>query len=225
MIWSDWCPIYERILEDFGFDSDADERARDVLAELVGEFDCDELPDLDGATAAVAGAAPTLEDDVEIAREADAVVAASTAADRLADRGVGVDLVVTDLDGRPAAAVEFSRAGTPVAVHAHGDNVPALREYVPQFDERYLLPTTQAEPTGPVRNPGGFTDGDRAAYLADELGAARLTFPGWNFDDPAVGELKRQKLRWAERLLSRLERERDERFDVLDGRREGIERI
>jgi len=225
VIWSDWCPIYERILEDFGFDSGADERARDVLAELTDEFDCDRVPDLAGATVAIAGAGPSLADDADLAADADVVVAASSAADRLDERGVGVDLVVTDLDGRPDAAVEFSRAGAPVAVHAHGDNVPALREYVPRFDDRYLLPTTQAKPSGAVRNFGGFTDGDRAAFLADALDAGRLTFPGWDFDDPAVDPMKRKKLRWAERLLYHLERQRDERFDVLDGRREGIETI
>jgi len=225
VIWSDWCPIYERILDDFDLDSDADEHARDVLAELAGAFDRDVLPELAGSTVAIAGAAPTLEDEVDLARDADAVVAASTAADRLAKQDVGVDLVVTDLDGRPDAAVEFSRTGTPVAVHAHGDNVPALREYVPRFDDQFLLPTTQAEPVEPVQNFGGFTDGDRAAFLADAIGAERLTFPGWDFDDPAVDPMKRKKLRWAERLLYHLECERDERFGVLDGRRERIEPI
>ncbi|MFC6730447.1 6-hydroxymethylpterin diphosphokinase MptE-like protein, partial [Natronoarchaeum mannanilyticum] len=148
-----------------------------------------------------------------------------TAAERLRDRGVDVDLVVSDLDGTPETAIELAGSGTPVAVHAHGDNVATLREYVPRFDNQYLLPTTQAEPAGPVRNFGGFTDGDRAAFLADALDAGRLTFPGWDFDDPDVDPMKRRKLRWAERLLYHLERQRGERFDVLDGRREAIEPI
>ena len=45
-----------------------------------------------------------------------------------------------------------------------------------------------------------------------------------NFDDPGVGPTKRRKLAWAERLLYWLERRRGERFDVLDGRREAIDR-
>ncbi|SNZ03394.1 hypothetical protein SAMN06269185_0265 [Natronoarchaeum philippinense] len=222
---SDWCPIYESILQAFGFDSGADEQARDVLAELSGPFDLDLLADIDGATVAIAGAGPSLDAEVEVAREADAVVAASTAARVLGERGVEIDLMVTDLDGAPETAVELSRAGTPVTVHAHGDNTDALREYVPQFDGDYLLPTTQAESVDHVRNFGGFTDGDRAAFLADELGAARLTFLGWDFDDPAVDPMKAEKLRWAGRLLYRLERDRGERFDVLDGRREEIEPV
>lgn len=220
---SEWDPVYEAILDDFGFDRAADERARDLLADLTGEFDLNSLSALDGATVAVAGAGPSLEADVDTAREADVVVAASVAADRLAAAGVAVDAMVTDLDKNAETAVSLSRDGLPVAVHAHGDNVPALREYVPQFDDEFLLPTTQAAPAGPVRNFGGFTDGDRAAFLADHCGAARLVFPGWEFDDQSVSPTKRKKLRWAERLLYWLERRRDERFDLLDGRRDEID--
>jgi uncharacterized Rossmann fold enzyme len=74
-----------------------------------------------------------------------------------------------------------------------------------------------------VYNVGGFTDGDRAAFLADHCGADRLTFLGWDFDDPEVGPMKRRKLAWAERLLYWLERRRGERFGVLDGRRDAID--
>ncbi|MFC6736148.1 hypothetical protein ACFQEQ_07845, partial [Halolamina salina] len=73
-----------------------------------------------------------------------------------------------------------------------------------------------------VRNFGGFTDGDRDAFLADALGAGELRFVGWQFDDPDVGELKARKLHWAERLLYWLETRRGERFVVLDGRREEL---
>ena len=99
----------------------------------------------------------------------------------------------------------------------------ALRDRVPDLAHGAVLPTTQAAPAGPVSNPGGFTDGDRAAFLADARGADRLVFVGWDFDDPDVDPLKRQKLEWAERLLRWLERRRGERFDVLDGRRQGID--
>ena len=86
-----------------------------------------------------------------------------------------------------------------------------------------MIPTTQAAPADGVRNFGGFTDGDRAAFFADAVGAAELVFPGWAFDDPTVSAEKRHKLGWAERLLYWLERRRDERFGVLDGRRDAID--
>ena len=212
-------PVYEAILADFGFDRGADEHARDVAAELSTPFPLHRLGDWEGETVAVAGAAPCLRDEIAVARDADAVVAASTAADVLRDRGVAVDCMVTDLDKNPDTAAELTRDGIPVAAHAHGDNVPAVREWLPRFDARWTLTTTQAAPAGPVENTGGFTDGDRAAFLADHVGAGRLVFLGWDFDDPDVGPMKVKKLRWAARLLRWLERRRGERFDVLDGRR------
>lgn len=221
-----WSPVYRAILADFGYDPTGDERSRDVLAELAKPFDIRRLETLfEGRSVAVAGGAPSLADESELslARRADVVVAASTAADLLADAGIGVDLMVTDLDKNVETARDLTHAGVPVAVHAHGDNVPAVREWIPRFDLEHTLPTTQAEPRGPVENFGGFTDGDRGAFLADHFGARELRFPGWDFDDPSVDPEKRHKLVWAERLLYWLERRRDERFAVLDGRRKGID--
>lgn len=217
-----WEPVYEQILADFGFDRAADERARDRLATLVDPFDLDRLSGFEGTTVAIAGAAPVLADETAVAENADRVIAASTAADVLTNAGVEVDLTVTDLDKNPGSLAELSHEGTPVAAHAHGDNIPAVEEWIPQFADENVLPTTQAEPVGPVRNFGGFTDGDRAAFLADELGAAELRFLGWQFDDPTVGPMKAKKLCWAERLLYWLETRRDEQFSVLNCRRDGL---
>ena len=216
-------PVYEAILADFGFDRSADEHARDIAAEYATPFPLARLGEWDGRTVAIAGAAPSLSEEVAIAREADVVVAASTAVDELADVGVPVDCMVTDLDKNPATARTLTKQGTPVVAHAHGDNVPAVREWLPQFVAEWTLVTTQAAPRGPVVNTGGFTDGDRAAFLADHLGAGRLVFPGWDFDDPTVGAMKAQKLEWAARLLRWLERRRDEEFAVLDGHRDVID--
>ncbi|MWV41160.1 6-hydroxymethylpterin diphosphokinase MptE-like protein [Natrialba sp. INN-245] len=219
MEFEEWEPIYEAIVDDFGYDRAADERARDVFASMTDSFDLEKLSAARGATVAVVGAAPSLETAAELerAREADVVFAASTAADVLDRRGIEVDCMVTDLDKNPQSVRRFTERRVPVAVHAHGDNVPAVRRVVPDCDDEYVLPTTQAKPRGPVRNLGGFTDGDRAAFLADYLGADRLVFVGWEFDDPDVGPVKARKLEWAGRLLSWLERRRDDRFELLEG--------
>lgn len=214
-----WEPVYERILADFGFGHAADKQARNHLATIVEPFDFDSLCEFEGKTVAVAGAAPTLTDELAVAETADRVVAASSAAATLRDAGVGVDLAVTDLDGAPKQLAAASHEGTPVAVHAHGDNIEALDRWVPAFASEQLLPTTQAAPAGSVQNFGGFTDGDRAAFLADTLGASELRFPGWSFEDPEVSKLKEKKLGWAERLLYWLETRRGETFELLDGRR------
>jgi uncharacterized Rossmann fold enzyme len=222
-----WEPVYEAILDDFGYPRDSDERARDRFAELLGDdgtYNPTRLG-LDGATVAIAGAGPSLEAEADRAADADVVLAASTAADRLQAEGVAVDCMVTDLDKNADTGRELTAAGTPVVVHAHGDNIPALEAHVPAYDSEYVVPTTQAAPAPPVQNYGGFTDGDRAAFLADHFGAASLVFPGWDFDDPSVTAEKARKLQWAERLLRWLEQRRGERFDVLDGRRDAIEPV
>jgi uncharacterized Rossmann fold enzyme len=219
-----WEPVYESILSDFGYPRSGDERARDAIAEYATPFDLDRL-DAAGDTVAVVGAAPSLPEEVDRVGAADQVFAASTAADVVRAAGFAVDLVVTDLDKNPETALELTEAGTPVAAHAHGDNIPLVEEWVPRLDPAGTLATTQASPVDAVYNFGGFTDGDRAAFLADAVGAAELRFVGWEFDDPTVGAEKVRKLRWAERLLHLLERRRGERFAVLDGRREGIDPI
>ena len=216
-------PVYEAIIADFGFGRAADERARDVAAEFATPFAFERFADWRGATVAIAGAAPTLPDELALARSADVVVAASTAADVLIDAGIDVDCMVTDLDKNPETGAELTARGVPVAAHAHGDNIPAVREWLPEYDAESTLVTTQVAPRGAVENVGGFTDGDRAAFLADHVGAGRLVFPGWSFDDPTVDSMKARKLTWAARLLRWLERRRNERFDVLDGRRKTLD--
>lgn len=223
--FEEWEPVYEAILEDFGFERGADERARDELVDLV---DGQRLFDVAtasyaGQTVAIAGGAATLRNEFDIVREADVVVAASIAAKRLRNAGLDVDCVVTDLDKVPETVAECTADGIPVLVHAHGDNRSAIRDWIPRFDSNWLIPTTQAEPVDPVTNFGGFTDGDRAAFFAASLDARRLTFPGWEFSDSTVDTEKRKKLAWAKRLLWWLESRRDERFAVLDGHRSALE--
>lgn len=228
MDFDTWEPVYERILEDMGYDREGDERARDVYAGMLRSLAGDAFDvslDFTGDRVAIAGAAPSLEDELDIARRADVVVAASSAGRRLLANEVSVDCLVTDLDGAPETAVRLTTYETPVAIHAHGDNAFAVQTYVPRCRLSAVIPTTQAAPVVPVRNFGGFTDGDRAAFLADHFGASELVFPGWEFDDPTVGSTKRRKLQWAKRLLHWLERRRGDRFDLLDGLRDGIDPI
>jgi len=220
MRFAEWEPVYEAILAEFGYDRAGDEAARELLGtRLTGPALSPGDREV-GGTVAVVAPGPSLSAERDRARDADHVVAASDAADRLEAWEIGVDLQVTDLDGNPREVPRRTHEGTPVAVHAHGDNRDRLRATVPDCDPGRLLPTTQAAPTDVVHNLGGFTDGDRAAFLADALGADRLRFVGWDLD-AATGE-KRRKLRWAERLLAWLERRRDERFPLLDGRRESL---
>jgi uncharacterized Rossmann fold enzyme len=225
MDFTEWEPVYEEILADLGFPRDADEAAREEVASLLQPpgFDRDRLRELNGERVVIAGAGPSLPDELDRVRETDVVIGASTAVDVLLDAGIGIDLMTTDLDKNPDTVRRLAVESVPVVIHAHGDNRQLLHEVVPDLPVEGVLATTQAAPVGEIENYGGFTDGDRAAFLADAFGASGIGFVGWDFDDSTVSPVKRRKLAWAERLLYWLEARRGTSFDVLDKRRSAID--
>jgi uncharacterized Rossmann fold enzyme len=126
----------------------------------------------------------------------------------LLDECMVPDLVVTDLDGDVATDLEANERGSVLVVHAHGDNIPALRRFVPSVKGRMVL-TTQSTPFGPVRDFGGFTDGDRAVALAAHFGVRNVQLIGFDLRHPRPKagsslEIKAKKLRWAECLIDQI---------------------
>jgi uncharacterized Rossmann fold enzyme len=200
MRFADWEPHYAAILEYFGFEREADEAAARLLADLAaGRDDLGLLEALiRGRTVTVCGNAPSLPE--EIGRIEGTVLAADAAAEVLADHGIRPDAVFTDLDGATDVFIDLSRRGTVMVVHAHGDNLPLLRHWVPRIPGP-LVATTQAAPLPHVHNFGGFTDGDRAVFAADDLGAAEIRIIGFDLADKNVDPVKRGKLFWAGELL------------------------
>jgi len=200
MQFTEWEPVYREILDYFGFDRTTDEEAARLLASLL---DCDNLLSLasltNGNEVTVCGNAPCLNED--LSRITGVVFAADAAAEVLDANGISPDAIFTDLDGATDLFIRLNREGTIIVVHAHGDNMPLLRCWVPRFPGK-VVGTTQAAPLSHVYNFGGFTDGDRAAFAADELGASHITLAGFDLDDKNVDPLKRGKLHWARKLLS-----------------------
>jgi uncharacterized Rossmann fold enzyme len=197
--FEDWEPYYLRILAHFHFDRARDEEAALLLSRLLTG---DDLPLLEerirGRTVTVCGNGPNLPD--ELGRIRGVVIAADGAAGRLLAHGIRPDAIVTDLDGATEAFVGMNEAGTILVVHAHGDNMPLLREWVPRFPGP-LVGTTQSRPFGGIHNFGGFSDGDRAVFLAHALGASEVIIAGFDLDDPTVDPVKRGKLLFARELL------------------------
>ena len=215
-----WEPIYEKIREEFGFRRENDEYARDVLKKISPKSRVESLTKFEGAKVMIAGGARCIKNELDMVEGVDKIIAVSTAADVLLDEGVKIDMMVTDLDKNPSTSVSLSKRKIPVAIASHGDNIEYLRKWVPKCDLNYVIGTTQVEPIGNIVNCGGFTDGDRAAFLGDVLGASEMVFVGWDFDDGSVGIEKRRKLKWAEFLLRLLEEQRGQKFNVLEGRRD-----
>ena len=85
----------------------------------------------------------------------------------------------------------------------------AWSELIERFEGR-LLGTTQSTPIEHVHNFGGFTDGDRCAYLCDHFGATSVILVAFNFPDTdeeylrELGETKLKKLTWGGMLLANL---------------------
>jgi uncharacterized Rossmann fold enzyme len=138
-----------------------------------------------------------------------AVVAADGATATCLDAGIVPDVIATDLDGPVPSEITANRRGALVVVHAHGDNSELIEEWVPQFPG--ALAGSWAGPPGRgLLDDGGFTDGDRSAFLAEASGAERILLWGFEFaraDEPDATRHRRKmaKLAWAARALAELE--------------------
>ena len=199
MEFEEWEPYYQEILDYFGIIREDDEKAARILASLIGKDDCSLLSSLcSGRIVMVCGNAPTLPYETEHIEGS--IFAADAAAGVLYKSGIKPDAVFTDLDGASESFLAMNREGTIMVIHAHGDNIPQLQYWVPLFPGP-VVGTTQSQPVPPLHNFGGFSDGDRAAFAADALGAERIVFVGFDLDDMNVGPMKRGKLLWARRLL------------------------
>jgi uncharacterized Rossmann fold enzyme len=200
MEFKDWEPHYCEILSYFGFDRGGDEGAARLLAQLMPRDNLLSLAALTyGNPVTVCGNAPCLKDELD--KINGVVFAADAAADLLDAHGIRPDAVFTDLDGASDRLLALNKAGTIVVVHAHGDNIALLKHWVPRF-EGPLVATTQGTPLPHVHNFGGFSDGDRAVFAADELGAEQITLIGFDCDDTDVDPVKHGKLVWARKLLA-----------------------
>lgn len=218
-----WKPIYTDIASGLGLSIREDYDATKALSHLIKDIDpAPLLKRLEGTIrerdVVIFGSGPSLMGHIEYVDQyiSDAVhIAADGAISALRDYGLECDILVTDLDGSMEDILLAVTEGTLPIVHAHGDNQSAVLKCVPQMD--HLLGSTQVEPLSNVFLWGGFTDGDRACYLASEYGPKRIILAGMDFGS-VVGKWskpghtqhflasprKMVKLQIAEDLLNRL---------------------
>lgn len=215
-----WVRIYDYIRTDMGFNCLDDCFASQVLnamidgLEVVYEVEKYLQGLIGGADVYVVGAGPTCLEELKLSDVRPEVLIAADGAMRCClDAGYKPHVVVTDLDGLSIKDLRYS--DVVYVVHAHGDNIDRLLSYV-KFIEGRLLGTTQCVQSGRLRIYGGFTDGDRAAYLANFFRARSIRLVGFDLRSGLVGKYskpwmgvnsyatptKLKKFRWAERLLS-----------------------
>ena len=197
-----WDEYYVKILDYFGFSREDDEEAARLLSSILPGNDISLLTNtISGSDIIVAGNAPSLPDDIKKTDfEGKIVIAADAAARVMKKGGVIPNIVFTDLDGLDDDVLEMNEAGTILAVHAHGDNMPLVKSWVPKM-KGPVVGTTQSTPLENVYNFGGFSDGDRGVFAAYELGAKSVSLIGFDLDDKSVDPVKHGKLMIARKLL------------------------
>lgn len=123
-------------------------------------------------------------------------------------------LVVSDGDGGLERLLAAAGRGIPFAVHAHGDNELEWRTLLTAFADAATPPpliiTHQTSTTllG-AYNPGGFTDGDRAACMLVALGCPPADIRLLGFQSDVIGrwsgdtdgKIKLKKLKWMDDVL------------------------
>jgi 2-amino-4-hydroxy-6-hydroxymethyldihydropteridine diphosphokinase len=215
--YTEWAPQYARIRAEFGFPFPREERAADLLASLLPEAArSDPLGRIGariaGRDAIVLGLAPDSGPPplwrLPPTTPAPVLIAADGATATCLEAGLVPSVIVTDLDGPVPALITANRRGALVVIHAHGDNLGPLEEWVPQFPGE-LAGSWAGPPRPDLIDVGGFTDGDRAAYLAAHVGASRVLLWGFDFErvnerEPNGATRKLAKLRWARTLLANL---------------------
>ena len=197
----DWWTWYRKIIGTFGYDQAKDQYAADLLSKLLAGKALDPSAIRGRVTnraVLVCGAGPSLEEnlkqvmDAGVLRKFVTVVADGATTALLHVARVIPDVVVTDLDGVVSDIVSAEKQGATIVIHAHGDNVKQLNRFVPEFPR--AVGSTQVEPRPNVYNFLGFTDGDRAVFLAAAMGAKLIVLAGMDYG-LTVGKYSKRKVK------------------------------
>jgi hypothetical protein len=248
-------PYYEAISRDLSLDKDEDARSGAVLSSILlskgGLYDPDEIllsvrGLVQGRDVYVLGAGPRLEQELDrliagmTARGRwgksgtgnDVIIASDGATSVVLSRGYKPQIIVTDLDGGVEDQLSCLGLGSILFVHAHGDNIPVISRVAPMLKGQ-VIGTIQTEPdrAGKVFNFGGFSDGDRAAFIASHFGCHSITLLGFDLGGPASKLMdggrrepiddvsyarKFRKLKWANVLLALIDSPKVRYFEETD---------
>lgn len=216
-----WLELYSSIKSMLNLSFDQDQMATDILSSILSTLpnaiDVQQLRNaINSSCVFILGPALNIEHDFRKAIELGLpdrlpTIVIDGTATFLYEKGFIPDVIVSDLDGDPNHIVYLNERGSIAIVHGHGDNIGELRMWVPRF-RGSVIGSTQVEPKPYVYNFGGFTDGDRALFIAYALGVRKAIIGGMDFRGP-IGrysilyrrkdeDIKRVKLSIAIKLIS-----------------------
>jgi 2-amino-4-hydroxy-6-hydroxymethyldihydropteridine diphosphokinase len=185
--------FYDEIIASLGYSYEDDTNSRDQLSALLrsnsqareslGRF---RSKVFHGTAFAIASGPSLTRDLYEIAwilrKKTVAVIAADGAGDALAKLGILPHAIVSDLDSCSDSMLISQSKERLLFVHAHGDNITRIRELTPLFGT-HVVGTTQVDPSPRVTNYGGFTDGDRACYIATAFHPNEIVLAGMDLSE------------------------------------------
>ncbi len=237
MKWETWEPYYEKIATKLDLDTESDRIATEVLHHLLVNTNPRPLLNklealIEENDVVVCGGGPSLDRHLqEIIRDPrmsqSVFVAADGATSAFLELEQMCDIIVTDLDGNRNDLVTMNRKGALTIVHGHGDNIPILKRVVPEMLP--VLGSTQVKPTSRVFLWGGFTDGDRACFIASHYNPRKIILAGMDFGS-IVGRwskpnesqhfkantMKQAKLDIAKQLINELQQQDDTEYILFD---------
>ncbi len=201
--WDTWKPWYKKIKKELKLNFLKDEKAAKLLDDLLESRDTSNILNevnslISNQNIFVYGCGPSLEKNIEDLMELNIFdkkiinIAANGSISALIKHHLYPQISVTDLDGDIIDLLNANDKRTISFVHAHGDNIPFLKKYVPKFKK--IIGTTQTRPLENVKNFGGFTDGDRGVFIAEYFKAKRIFLVGFDFGN-IVGKFSKPSLK------------------------------
>lgn len=232
---SGWNLRYLEILKEFKYDKKQDLESAIILNSMIKDNRLIQKiqKKIESKPVFIIGSGPSLRSAIPFLKKYKKItkIVADSALKTIIENKIIPDIVVTDLDGDEKSLKKIGKTNSIFVVHAHGDNISRL-QFVENF--RNYVGTTQTKAFGKIHNFGGFTDGDRAVFLASHFDAKKIILFGMDFGNKIGKEsntkisdrkIKLKKLKKAKSLLEWLSKKTRSELFTTSRHLDGFEKI
>ncbi|WP_455464755.1 6-hydroxymethylpterin diphosphokinase MptE-like protein [Candidatus Hodarchaeum mangrovi] len=203
-----WEKNYSKIVKQLNLDKEADINASNKLENYLMDLSPDKKEKITKTLKLIlqkpiiiAGAGPSLETDFDNFFQINKhkyvnfiSVDGSTAL--FHQKNVFPTIIITDLDGDLKSIEWGIKNGSIVLIHAHGDNLTRVSRFFKInsqiIKQNNVWGTTQSKSSHILFNFGGFTDGDRAIFLAFYFQSPLIGLIGFDFGNK-IGKYSKYK--------------------------------